>query len=74
MTARPLWDEILKLPVQERIQLVQEIWDSIAVTPEQVPVPEWHKRELDRRLDNPDPGPSLSWEETRERIRQSHEE
>lgn len=65
-------DEILRLPVEERLKLVQDIWDSIAATPEDVPVPEWHKHELDRRLDNPAPGPNLTWDEVRGKLRDSH--
>jgi putative addiction module component (TIGR02574 family) len=68
MTPKALLDEILKLPVDERLKLVQDIWDSIAATPEDVPVPEWHKAELDRRLDHPDPGPRMSWQEVRDRL------
>lgn len=69
MTARALWDEILRLPIEERLKLVQDIWDSIAATPTDVPVPEWHKAELDRRLDHPEPGPNLSWDQVQERLR-----
>lgn len=69
MTAKALWDEILRLPIDERLKLVQDIWDSIAATPADVPVPDWHKAELDRRLDHPDPGPNLTWDQVRERLR-----
>jgi putative addiction module component (TIGR02574 family) len=51
------------------LKLVQDIWDSIAASPADVPVPEWHKAELDRRLDHPDPGANLSWDQVRERLR-----
>lgn len=71
MTARTLWDEILKLPVDERLQLVQDIWDSLAATPTDVPVPDWHKEELDRRLDAPEPGENLTWDEVRHRLHRS---
>ncbi|MGH8335406.1 MAG: hypothetical protein ACRETL_00950 [Gammaproteobacteria bacterium] len=32
-------------------------------------MPDWHRAELDRRLDNPSPAPSLPWEEVVERLR-----
>ena len=38
MTPKGLLDQINQLPVDERIKLVEDIWDSIAVTPESVPV------------------------------------
>ena len=42
--------EILGLPAAERLRLVEEIWDSLAAEPSTVPVPDWHRTELDRRL------------------------
>ena len=64
-----LRDEILQLPPSERLRLVEEIWDSLAATPENVPVPDWHKEELDRRLDGPAPGPGENWEQVRAKLR-----
>ena len=69
MPPKALLEEILRLPVAERLQLVEDIWDSIAATQEEVPVPDWHRAELDRRLDDPEPGPSLSWDEVRAKLR-----
>ena len=68
MTTKALRDEILRLPADERLRLLEDIWDSLAVTPEDVPVPDWHKEELDRRLDNPAPGPGLTWDEVRGKL------
>ncbi|MBM3460529.1 MAG: addiction module protein [Armatimonadetes bacterium] len=42
---------IRDLPVSERIQLVEDIWDSIAVDQNALPLTEEQKRELDRRLE-----------------------
>jgi putative addiction module component (TIGR02574 family) len=67
MTPKALLDEILRLPADERLKLVEDIWDSIAANPSQVPVPEWHKTELDRRLAESDPQ-LLSWEEVQARL------
>jgi len=50
MTPKAILNEILQLPLDERLKLVEAIWDSIAATPEAVPVPDWHRAELDRRL------------------------
>jgi len=41
--------EFDKLPVAEQIDYVQSLWDRIAASPEQVPVPEWHKRVIRER-------------------------
>ena len=42
--------DILELPVAERVRLVEAIWDSIAAAPEGIPLTEWQREELDRRL------------------------
>ena len=67
MTPKALLEEILRLPPNERLKLVEDIWDSIAADRSQVPVPEWHKAELDRRLAESDPE-LLSWEEVQARL------
>jgi putative addiction module component (TIGR02574 family) len=62
--------EILELPVAERIELVELIWDSIAAVPEAVPISDELRVELDRRLAEfeADPEGGSPWEEVRERI------
>jgi putative addiction module component (TIGR02574 family) len=63
--------EYVKLSVPERIQLVEDIWDSIAEIPEALSLTEAQQVELDRRLDafrrNPEGG--LPWEYLKEAIR-----
>ncbi|MEM9244747.1 MAG: addiction module protein [Cyanobacteria bacterium P01_F01_bin.153] len=60
---------ILELPVSDRLQLVQEIWDSIYACPELLPVTEPQKNELDRRLENHAQQPEgTSWNELRQRL------
>jgi len=65
--------EILALPVAERIRLVEAIWDSVAATQEGLPVAQWHKDELDRRLAEfeADPESGATLEEVLARIRRS---
>jgi putative addiction module component (TIGR02574 family) len=64
-------DNILDLSVSERIQLVEDIWDSIASVPESLQLSEEQKAELDKRLDayHNDPGKGSPWDMVRERIR-----
>ncbi len=40
------------LKKSEKLQLVEDLWDSIAAEPESVPVTEWQKTELQRRKQN----------------------
>jgi len=70
MTKQALLAEILRLPPEERIALLGEAWDSIAASPDDVPIPEWHVQELERRMADPDPV-FLSWEEVRTRLRRA---
>lgn len=62
---------ILDLSISERIQLVEDIWGSIANMPESIQLSEEQKLELDRRLDDyhADPDKGSPWELVRERIR-----
>jgi putative addiction module component (TIGR02574 family) len=53
MTSSALLQEILRLPADQRLKLVEDIWDSIAASPDSVPVQDWHRVELDRRLADP---------------------
>ena len=68
MTKQALLSEILRLPLEERIELLGEAWDAIAATPDDVPIPEWHVRELEQRLSDPNPE-YVPWEEVRARLR-----
>jgi putative addiction module component (TIGR02574 family) len=62
--------EILLLSVDERIQLAQDIWDSIAAVPEAISLTDAQRAELDRRLatyeENPDEG--IPWDEFRKQF------
>ena len=62
-------NEILHLPLEARLALVERIWDSIAAESGAEPLPEDHRAELERRLDQPAPGPDLSWDEVRASLR-----
>ena len=48
---------VLALPVEDRLRLVEEIWDSIAAVPEAVTLTDAQRKELDARLEAPPPPP-----------------
>jgi len=64
---RPKLSDILDLNVAERIELVQDIWDSITEMPEDIVLTDEQKRELDARSAelkaHPDSG--ISWEQVK---------
>jgi putative addiction module component (TIGR02574 family) len=35
----------------EKLDLIERLWDSLVSTHEDIPIPDWHREELDRRLD-----------------------
>jgi len=64
-------DDIKRLPITERIQLVEDIWDSIAAdAPESVQLSEAQKAELHRRAQahQDDPSTGIPWEQVREKL------
>lgn len=63
--------DILDLSISERIQLVQDIWDSIAQVPEAVQLSEEEKAEIDRRLEayHSNPNTGSPWSLVQERIK-----
>lgn len=62
--------EIAKLSTQEKILLVEDIWDSIVLDESAIPIPHSHRDELDRRLRiyESAPGNLLTLEELQARI------
>jgi putative addiction module component (TIGR02574 family) len=71
MAKRALLDEILRLPPDERLRLVEDIWDSLAQTSGELPVPDWHREELDRRLADRTEQATIAWADVRSRFRRA---
>lgn len=69
MTSKALLDEILRLPPDQRLALVEEVWDSLAASPDEVGVPVWHRDELESRLADPTERATLSWQDVQIRLR-----
>jgi len=63
--------DILDLSVSERIQLAQDIWDSVAEVPESLALADDEKAEIDRRLNayHKDPNAGSPWSVVRDRIK-----
>jgi putative addiction module component (TIGR02574 family) len=57
--------EILKLPVEDRLRLVELVWESIAIDPSALPLSDAHIAILEERLaeDKLDPTNVLTLEE-----------
>ena len=64
-------DSIFGLTPSEKLQLVEDLWDDLAATPEDIPIHDWQKEELERRKTNlaANPASGLSWEEVKRQVR-----
>ena len=62
-----------RMSVEQRMQLMEDIWDSIAKEPESVEIPDWHKKIIAERLADCESNPNaqVAWEEARTRLRES---
>lgn len=56
-----------RLPIEERLALVEDVWDSIAADSEAVPLTETQRVELQRRIDEDDAHPDdlIPWEQVK---------
>jgi putative addiction module component (TIGR02574 family) len=58
-----------RLSISERLELIGQIWDTLLPDVE-VPIPEWHVREVEVRLAaaDADPGAAIPWETVKARM------
>jgi putative addiction module component (TIGR02574 family) len=65
---------VFDLSPSEKLQLVEDLWDDISASPENVPVHDWQKDELARRKANlqSNRASALTWGEIKQRIRSRH--
>ncbi len=49
MRSDAIIQEINKLNLSEKLLLIEDVWDSIAQSNSELPMPEWQKQELDKR-------------------------
>ena len=66
---------LLKLPRAERIQLVEDLWDSIASEDSELPVQDTKRDILRRRKERflAHPSSGRPWDQVKERVRARHD-
>lgn len=66
--------EIDKLGLSEKLILVEDIWDGIAMHNAELPMPEWQKAELDKRYCEYKNGKLKlhGWEDTHKKLRNKY--
>lgn len=62
-------EQAMRMSVEEKLQLIATLWDSM--TPEDIPIPDWQRQELERRIEaqQQDPQPGQTWEDVKREIR-----
>ncbi len=65
-------EDLKKLSVADRLDLLEKIWDSLHDVPEAVRLTDGQRQELDRRVDDLESNPDAveSWEKVQEYVRQ----
>jgi len=72
MVATNLLNDALALPPDQRLHLVQRLWESLLADPEHLPLTDQQGLELNRRYNDflASPNDQYSWGEVAEYIRQ----
>jgi putative addiction module component (TIGR02574 family) len=62
---------VFDLSPSEKLQLVEDLWDDLASTPEAIPIHERQKKELARRKANlaRNPASGMTWEDVKKRTK-----
>lgn len=74
MSMNTEFQKLFELGRAERLQLVEDLWDSLVKEEADLPVEEWKLEELRRRKEyvRQNPDSVLSWEEVKRRVRSRH--
>ena len=71
IAARGILDELKGLPSADKLQIIEELWDSIP--PDEIPIPDSALDEMDRRFEDylRNPERAASWGDVESRVRKS---
>jgi putative addiction module component (TIGR02574 family) len=69
MSDRATIAKLRRVPVEERLRLMEEVWESLGDAP-QLEVPDWHREELEarERAHGANPQAARSWGEVKDEI------
>ena len=68
MTAE-LTEQIQRLSTEQKLELIEVIWNDLAQKPGEIPVPDWHLAELARREKELEEG-TVQWLDFEECVRE----
>ena len=70
-TSERIISEALTLPAADRLEVIEQLWESLAAVPEALELSDEKRKELDRRIKemdaNPDAG--MPWEDVKAELR-----
>ena len=68
---KPPVPSVFDLSPAEKLQLIEDLWDDLAATPDEVPIHDWQIEELARRKANLQRNPAsvTDWESVKRRVR-----
>lgn len=63
-------DDILQLPVDEKLDILEKIWESIQQNNEKMEIPDWHRDILEERFEKHKNNltEGKSWEEVKKNL------
>jgi putative addiction module component (TIGR02574 family) len=64
-------EEVQKLAIEEKLQVMEWLWEDLARDEDAVPVPEWHRAVLDKRRQfvQEGKGKFVSWEQVKQDLK-----
>jgi len=64
-------EQVMHLSVEEKLDLISALWESMREHPESIPIPDWQLKELERRIESQrnDPQPGQTWDEVKRELR-----
>ncbi|MFL6193456.1 MAG: addiction module protein [Thermoanaerobaculia bacterium] len=70
MTKSQLRREALDLPVEDRLELAEALWESVEAAAPESSLPDWQRQILDERIaaDDADPEGGSPWDDVKRRI------
>jgi putative addiction module component (TIGR02574 family) len=62
--------QLERMSIEDRLDLIDAVWDSLGGEPLELPIPESHRLELDRRLQDEKANPNAGepWEKVYQRL------
>ena len=74
MRLEEIKNEIDRLGLSEKLLLVEDVWDSIAASNSELPLPDWQKQELEKRFREYQEGKLElhDWKTVHEELREKH--